>query len=85
MSASVLSSPALVEPELHVIGEVRGCTLRTMSGGFFGSSFLLSFGGRSENAFAGWEIKKGKEWKCVGGRERGQTQVDYPWVSGTER
>jgi len=34
--------------------------------------------GRSGNAFAGWEVKRGKEWKCVGGRERGQTQVDYP-------
>jgi hypothetical protein len=47
------------------------------------SSPLFSFGGRNENAFAGWEVKRGKEWKCVGGREMGQTQVDYPEVRKT--
>lgn len=79
-------SSSLVEPELHVIGEVAGCSLRGMSGGMFSSllsssSPLFSFGGRNENAFAGWEVKRGKEWKCVGGREMGQTQVDYPEVN----
>ena len=85
MSASV-SSPSLIEPELHVIGEIEGCTLRSMSGGIFDtivSSILIAFGGRHENAFAGFEIKKGKDWKCVGGREIGQTQVDYPAVGYT--
>lgn len=86
--SSTLTSPSLIEPELHVIGEILGCSLRTMTGGIFnngglGSSLLFSFGGRNENAFAGWEIKKGKEWKCVGGREAGQTQVDYPEVRHT--
>lgn len=73
---------------MHVIGEVAGCSLRGMSGGMFSSllsssSPLFSFGGRNENAFAGWEVKRGKEWKCVGGREMGQTQVDYPEVRKT--
>lgn len=82
---SITSSAGIIEPEVHIIGDLSGCTLRGMSGGFFssvisGSSSLFGFGGRDENAFAGWEIKKGKEWKCVGGRERGQTQVDYPEV-----
>jgi len=78
-----MSVARVVEPELHVIGEVVGCSLRGMSGGLTqallaASSTLLGCGGRGENAFAGWEVKAGREWKCVGGREAGQTQVDYP-------
>ena len=89
MTSTALSSSQLVEPELHVVGEVCGASLRCMSGGFgggWGTALLLSWGGRGDNAFAGWEVKKGKDWKCVGGREMGQTQVDYPEVnSGTAR
>jgi hypothetical protein len=40
----------LLEPELHVIGEIIG-----------GSGFGY------DNAFATMEVKKGKEWVCVGG------------------
>ncbi len=83
-------SARVVEPELHVIGEIIGCSLRGMSGGLSqallsASSTLFGFGGRGENAFAGWEVKSGKEWKCVGGREMGQTQADYPEVSRDSR
>jgi len=83
-----MSGHRVVEPELHVIGEVVGCSLRGMSGGLSqallsASATLLGCGGRGENAFAGWEVKAGREWKCVGGRETGQTQADYPEVSRT--
>lgn len=35
-------------------------------------------GVESENACVGFELVKGKEWLCVGGDQKGQTQVDYP-------
>eukprot|EP00954_Amorphochlora_amoebiformis_P006577 515553-Amorphochlora_amoeboformis.AAC.2 len=32
----------------------------------------------SSNALCGYSVVKGKYWECVGGKETGQTQVDYP-------
>lgn len=63
-SSSVLSPPLMVEPEVHVIGEIVGAE--------FPGQYIAT------NAFAGWECKAGKEWTLVGGDEKGQTQVDYP-------
>ena len=53
------------EPEMHVIGEIVGCS-----------------GLDDENVFATFEVVKGKEWSCVGGEQKGQTQVDYPSSDG---
>jgi hypothetical protein len=100
----VTNSPLLVEPELHIIGEIKGCELYShndaltptsnslfsglniLSDWIFSAahSFSLSsdlFSSLSTNAFAGFEIKKGRQWRLVGGKDRGQTQVDYPQVS----
>jgi len=35
----------------------------------------------SDNAFAAFEFRYGKEWTLVGGETKGQTQVDYPYDS----
>eukprot|EP00472_Partenskyella_glossopodia_P008337 CAMPEP_0197541050 /NCGR_PEP_ID=MMETSP1318-20131121/66945_1 /TAXON_ID=552666 /ORGANISM="Partenskyella glossopodia, Strain RCC365" /LENGTH=175 /DNA_ID=CAMNT_0043100183 /DNA_START=1149 /DNA_END=1675 /DNA_ORIENTATION=- len=51
----------MTEPELHVIGEIKG-----------GDGF------KYDNAFCAFWVEKGKFWECVGGKESGQTQVDYP-------
>lgn len=51
----------LLEPEVHIVGEIEG-----------GSGL------NSNNSFCLFSVKCGKEWICVGGDEKGQTQVDYP-------
>jgi len=32
-------------------------------------------------AFCAFTIETGDQWECVGGADRGQTQVDYPEVN----
>jgi len=57
----------LLEPELHVVGEIEGASEMSHS---------------HDNGFCSYQIFTGPNWLCVGGDLEGQTQVDYPDENG---